>query len=384
MRSRYTVLPGLLLGFPAFLAAQSPTTFLVRLGADTTSLEQFSTERGTVTIDAVTRAPRLMRRHATYVLAGDGSMVRAEVLAAPVGAAGGGPPALHTVATFDHDSAHIEIRADTNVRRMTNAVPHGSAIPVASLWVMYDLLSTRLTESKRDSLHLPMAYLGAPDISWLAVRRMGKDSIDIETEFDRYHARVDARGHLVALRPIRGTQQYSVDRVEGMDLDRFANRYAAEGAAGGLGVFSPRDTARADGAGARLWIDYGRPSKRGRVIFGGVVPYGEIWRTGANAATQFSTDKAIAFGATVVPAGKYTLWTLPAKDGWTLIINGETGQWGTEHKAARDLYRIPMSVSSNSSPVEKFFIHIADENGKGQMHFVWDTTVLAVDYAVQQ
>jgi hypothetical protein len=287
------------------------------------------------------------------------------------------------MATFDHDSVRVEVHADTNVRKASYPVPRGASIPVGSLWVMYDILSARLTESKKDSLHLPMAFLGGPDISWLAIRRLGKDSIDIETEFDRYHAKVDGKGHLIALRPIKGTQQYSVDRVASMDLNAFADRYAAMGDKGVLGVFSPRDTARADAGGANLWIDYGRPSKRGRAIYGTVVPYGEVWRTGANAATQLSTDKPIAFGSTVVPAGKYTLWTLPTRDGWTLIVNSETGQWGTEHKPEKDVYKIPMSVSTKGDVTEKFFIHIADENGKGQIHFVWDTTVLAVDYAVQ-
>jgi hypothetical protein len=134
--------------------------------------------------------------------------------------------------------------------------------------------------------------------------------------------------------------------------------------------------------GANLWVDYGRPSGRGRVIFGGVVPWGEVWRTGANAATQFQTDRTLAFGSTVVPAGFYTLWTLPTENGWTLIINAETGQWGTQHQAERDLYQIPLSVEKSDIPVERFTIHIADEGAGGQIHFVWDQTVAAAAFTV--
>lgn len=383
MSSRTSVLSALLLALPVALSAQHPTTFLVRLGQDTTGLEQFTNNKGNVTIDLVGRAPRLMQRHISYTLDKDGAMTKAEVTTTRVGAPAGSPPAQHTIATFGPDSLRVVTHVDTSTRKAAAVVPHDAALPVGSLWVMYDILSARLTESKKDSLHLPMAYLGSPDISWLALRKLGKDSIDIETEFDRYHAKVDGKGHIIALRPISGTQQYSVDRVEKMDLKAFADRYSAMGDKGALGMFSPRDTSRADANGAHLWIDYGRPSVRGREIFGKVVPYGEIWRTGANAATQVGFDKPIAFGSTVVPAGKYTLWTLPGKDSWTLIINSETGQWGTEHKADKDLYKIPMSVSTKGEVTEKFFIHIADENGKGQIHFVWDKTVLAVDYAVQ-
>ena len=107
-------------------------------------------------------------------------------------------------------------------------------------------------------------------------------------------------------------------------------------------------------------IDYGRPAKRGRVVFGGVVPYGKVWRTGANAATQFKTDKALDFGGTIVPAGFYTLWTLPTAKGWKLIVNGETGQWGTEHKPDKDLYTIDMQVTTLPQAVERFTIHVED------------------------
>ncbi len=383
MASRTSVLSALVLAVPVALSAQNPTTFVVRLGQDTTGLEQFTNNKGNVTINLVNRSPRLMRRQISFSLDKDGAMTRAELTNTRVGAPAGSPPAQHTIATFGPDSMRVVTHVDTNTRKFAAVVPHDAAVPVGSLWVMYDILATRLIESKKDSLHLPMAYLGSADISWVALRKVGKDSLDIQTEFDRYTAKVDGKGHIVRIRPITGTQQYSVDRVDQMDLAAFTDRYAAMGDKGTLGIFSPRDTSREDANGAHLWIDYGRPSVRGREIFGKVVPYGEIWRTGANAATQIGFDKPIAFGGTVVPAGKYTLWTIPGKDSWTLLINSETGQWGTEHKPEKDLYKIPMSVSSKDGVTEKFFIHIADENGKGQIHFVWDKTVLAVDYAVQ-
>jgi hypothetical protein len=288
-------------------------------------------------------------------------------------------------AAFTHDSVTIESRADTSVRRMTAAVPSGAGVPIISPWVMYELLSVRLAKSKADSLHLPMYFLGGPELSWVALRRLGRDSLDIETQFDRYHARVDKSGHLVAVRPIRGTQQFSVDRVPSLDVSAYATAFAArEQQDGALGLLSPRDTARATVSGATLWVDYGRPTRRGRVIFGGVVPWGEVWRTGANAATQFKTDKPLAFGSTVVPAGFYTLWTIPTQGGWTLIINSETGQWGTEHHAEKDLYKIPLSVAKVDNPVDRFTIHIADEGAGGQIHLVWEQTVAAAAFTVQQ
>jgi len=148
---------------------------------------------------------------------------------------------------------------------------------------------------------------------------------------------------------------------------------------------SPRDTVNVTNAGgATLMIDYGRPSKRGRTVFGGIlVPYGEVWRTGANAATQFKTDRALDFGGTVVPAGFYTLWTLPTATGWKLIVNGETGQWGTAHKPEKDLYTVDMKVSSLPQVVERFTISIDPNATGGVLNLDWDTTRASVAFTVK-
>ena len=142
-------------------------------------------------------------------------------------------------------------------------------------------------------------------------------------------------------------------------------------------VLSPRDTTRATVGSASVLVDYGRPSKRNREIFGGLVPYDQVWRTGANAATTLVTDKALTIGTTDVPAGTYTLYTLPTKTGWTLIVNKETGQWGTVYHQDKDFARIPMTVAALSAPVEKFEIAVAG----GQLHLKWDTTDASVAIA---
>jgi Protein of unknown function (DUF2911) len=89
--------------------------------------------------------------------------------------------------------------------------------------------------------------------------------------------------------------------------------------------------------GKTVTIHYSRPSMRGRKIFGRLVPYDRVWRTGANAATSLQTDVDLTIGGANVPAGSYTLYTLPGANGWQLIINKQTGQWGTEYGQARTL-----------------------------------------------
>jgi len=121
-----------------------------------------------------------------------------------------------------------------------------------------------------------------------------------------------------------------------------------------------------------ITIDYSAPSTRGRTIFGGLVPYGEVWRTGANAATTLRTSSALQIGDLNVPAGTYTLYSLPTADGWTLIVNKQTGQWGTVYDKAQDLGRVAMSTGTNSVPVETFLIDFEKTVGQNtELHLKW-------------
>lgn len=137
---------------------------------------------------------------------------------------------------------------------------------------------------------------------------------------------------------------------------------------------SPHETVTANVGGAKVSIEYGRPYMRGRKIVGGLVPYGRVWRTGADAATTLTTDAPLVIGGAAVPAGKVTLYTLPGAQGWKLIINKQTGQWGTEYNEAQDLARVDLATKTLTAPVDQFTISIAD----GQLKLAWELTELSV------
>ena len=129
--------------------------------------------------------------------------------------------------------------------------------------------------------------------------------------------------------------------------------------------------------GKAVTIHYNSPRMRGRKIMGELVPYGKVWRTGANPATGFVTDVDLMVGDLHVPAGKYTLYTLPAAPGtpWQLIINKQTGQWGTEYNQGQDLGRTPMQHSTLSSPQENMSISFEHTTKNStQLHVRWETT----------
>ena len=132
--------------------------------------------------------------------------------------------------------------------------------------------------------------------------------------------------------------------------------------------------------GKSVTIDYSRPSMRNRKIFGGLVPYDQVWRTGANAATSLKTDIDLNIGGTTVPAGSYTLYSLPGSSNWQLIVNKQTGQWGTEYAQGQDLARIPMKVTQRSSGLELFTISFDKTGGDaGTLKLEWENTIASVN-----
>jgi hypothetical protein len=165
-----------------------------------------------------------------------------------------------------------------------------------------------------------------------------------------------------------------------MDLDTIARQWTARDQANGaLGNVSTRDTARATIGNAHVWVDYGRPSLRGRDVWVNGVLGDTIWRTGANAATQLRTDTDIAIGGTTVPAGLYSLWTSASPGGYQLIVNRQAGQWGTEYHPDRDLARIPLRESMVAAPAERFTVAIEPQGSQaGVLTLTWGTKQLSV------
>ena len=300
------------------------------------------------------------------------------------GSPAGTPPFQQFDVSVAGDSAITVIRQDTTTRTIRVAVPAGTMISSnASPWGLYEGQTMRLAAQKGDSLRVPLYQLGAGSMSSLSVRRLGRDSMVVLTLNDRYHARVDAEGRIQGVRFVSGTQGYGVTRIASLDVPATAAAWAAREKTGGtMGQLSTRDTTRATAGGATLLVDYSRPSKRGRVIFGELVPYGQLWRTGANAATQFRTDKNLKMGDVTVPAGFYTLFTIPGPSEWTLIINSETGQTGTAHKPERDLFKIPMKVSAPPQAVERFTIGVTPGENGGVLYMEWDATRASVPFTV--
>ena len=132
--------------------------------------------------------------------------------------------------------------------------------------------------------------------------------------------------------------------------------------------------------GKSVKTDYSSPRVKGRKIFGGLVPYGQVWRTGANEATTLVTDTNIKVGDKDVPAGSYTIFTVPNADKWRLIISKQTGEWGIPYPGqGEDFVRTDMRVAQLPSSVENFTIGFDQSGSTCAMHVDWETTRATVD-----
>jgi len=148
---------------------------------------------------------------------------------------------------------------------------------------------------------------------------------------------------------------------------------------------SPPGTAEVTLSGKKITVDYSRPKIRDpktgqpRKIMGNVVPYGKVWRTGANEATSFQTQADLDIKGTTVPAGSYTLYSLPSEGTWKLIISKKTGQWGTDYDDTQDLARIDMDKSSPSTTVDPFTVSFEKKSEtEAILHLAWENTGVSV------
>jgi len=179
----------------------------------------------------------------------------------------------------------------------------------------------------------------------------------------------------------RGRMAYSASamKILAKSLAAFALTLTLATSAQALAKPLPSPPAQADATlgGKRVTIHYNAPSMRGRKIMGELVPWDKIWRTGANPATSFVTAVDLKIGALDVPAGSYTLYTVPeqAPSSWILVINKQTGQWGTEYDQKQDLGRTEMKLKKLVSPQEVMSISFENVHGKtAELHVRWATT----------
>ena len=352
------------------VAAQAQTRgFVVMLGSDTIGVERFERSADRVVGILVRRLPQTNVLRYTVTFNSDGSVATyQQSLTRADGSAIPNAPAVPLKMTFTGDSVFRDVMRNNEAVNLRSAAPKTTLPNIGGSWFGQELA---IQTAKRGGQVFGIGVnpqQAAP--AQVNVQLIGSDSAEIVIQGFRTGFKLDSNGQIVRGDGSLTTQKFIVTPDARVNAASIANEWAAKDASGqAMGVASPRDTLNAVVGGANIWIDYGRPAKRGRTIWGTLVPYDTTWRLGANAATQFRTDKDLDIGGMTVPAGMYTLWLLPSATKSFLIVNTQTGQWGTAYDGSKDLVRIPLDAHMSLPASEERF-RIFVQNDMLMMH--WD------------
>lgn len=356
--------------------------FVTLLGNDTLVVEQFEKSDNSIKAQVVQRTPET--RFSTYELmldasGGIASMSRTDH---PIDEGFGSSGTVAQSVERSGDSLMVEVQTDEGTETY-NAPYEPGVLPFIDMvhWP-YELALNRAAESGQDTLNQPL--LTGSRISNFVIADMGADSMTIRHPFRGVMGvDVGSRGNLQFLDAGLTTRKLKVHRESSLDINTIGKDFAVRDQKGNpFGELSSAETGEFSFQGANFRVEYGSPKKRGRDLFGGIVPWGERWRTGANRATHFYTSEDLRIGDLEVPAGEYTIFTIPEPEGGTLMINKQTGQNGQSYDESRDLGRVPMQISSKEDVTEAFTITIEETETGGVLNLIWGQTVFSVDFEI--
>ena len=363
--------------------------FVTRLGADTVAVEQVTPRRDGVDAITVVRVPETAVTESRLRLDAGGALVSYEAVTRRPGQ----PTAVRTErAERRGDSLRVEVTTPEGTRVRTFAA-EARALPFVELvhWPI-DLALQRVPPSGRV---VPMPLFTDRGVIAFTAQRGPKTyalggSTDLYSTIVTHPTRgamgatTDLGGRLMTLDAAETTRKLTVARGLPVDIEALAQRYAARDAAGaGFGALSGRARPEYRLGAATIALDYGQPSARGRELFGGIVPWGQRWRTGADLATHLETDRELVVGAGEaarrMPAGRYTLSTIPTPGGGLLIVNRQTGQTGTSYDPAQDLARVPMQRLTGQPYAERLTLRVVPAgSGAGELRIEWGDEAFVV------
>ncbi|MEO8578098.1 MAG: DUF2911 domain-containing protein [Gemmatimonadales bacterium] len=361
--------------------------FVAQLGRDTVSVESVTRQGNTVVSDEVDRFPQVRQRHTEITLGDDGS-IRKLVMDIHTPSEPENERDRHVEADVSGNSVSVSKRDGTGTRKRT--FDTGGGIAMAHLPQMYSLYELYFDAALRhakasnisagDKIQMRQFYIDREfdnfPLHQGVVRTMPSGKAEIRHDWlsGAGEATLDSANRLLSYSGERSTYRVDVKRLSELpDVKAIGAQFAAlETKSGGMKQLSVRDTTRKTIGNSTFAVDYGRPLARGRVLVGGIIPYDQVWRTGANAATQFTTSAPISLAGIRMAAGTYTLWTVPRTNGVELVVNKQIGQWGTGYNKANDLARAPMKIETLPAPVEEFTISIDPIDAKrGSLVIEW-------------
>jgi hypothetical protein len=367
------------LALPIGLSAQS-RVFIMKLGSDTVGLERVVKTGNKIEGIIVRHIPANSMVKYTLVVAKDGHIesfeqgnYRADGTPAPVNPQTG-TAAVGLKMTFVGDTVIRDVPTNGQPALRRTIVPKGTIPAIGGSWYVYEL---EVAAARKDGKAYTIGFAAnanspvSPDI-----RVITRDSAEIVNQGFRVGIATDKKGMLVHGDGSLTTQKLDVTPVKDVDVVAIASAWAASAAAGPATPTNTPDSVIATIGNAHIRILYSRPARRGRELWGKLVPFDTTWRLGADYATQLKTDADLDIGGTKVKAGTYTLWLLPSQGQSFLLVNTKLLDprdttrrlWGTEWDPGNDIAKIPVQKHMNL-PTEEERFHIFIENGMLMMHW---------------
>lgn len=370
-----------LLVFLALVAGTAPlaaqqATFVYRLGKDTVAIEQYAHQGNRIAGSMVQRvgaAVTVVRYEMSY--GNDGRPTAATIARTQSDGSPVPNQPIETRFTATTDSIIRETVWSDSVQRR--------AIPLRGPMIMFpvyvygptEVLAKMRRSGAVDSL--PALGMGSP--GFIGLESLPGDTLRLRNAPYPMRLVFDANNRLMVVDGTMTTNKIFATREAASRIDIMAMARAMKP----TGIMSGRDVARgAFGAGGIVLVDYGRPMVRERTVWGGaLVPFDSVWRAGANDATHLFTTRVLTFGQLTVPPGSYTLWIQHTRSGTFLIVNKQTGQWGTQYDPAQDLGRVPMQLSPTPSHVEEMTVTVRNLGGnRGAIDFAWGSSIATATF----
>lgn len=356
---------------------QAPeASFVATLGSDTLVVEQFRMHPEKVEAEILIRTPRTLLFKQTLLLNADGKFMEFHSDTFDPGQNGNEPIEQQHAVVVDDSVVVTQVGNGEPIR--ASFAREDFLLPWIDMvhWP-YEVATRQMAAAGESARDQQMFTLRGP--APYEIRSLGEDSVSIKHPFrGTMYARTDAHGALLYYDATSTTRKLVVQRAGKVDMQALATRYASRP----VGALSGEGESESNIHGAVLSFTFGQPAKRGRKLFGGIVPWGERWRTGANRATHFTTDTDLLFGDLQVPTGTYTLFTIPEPEGGTLIINRQTGQNGNTYDPNQDLGRVPMAQVRLEHPMELFTIDARERDGGGVIRLMWGDTAFEIPFQV--
>jgi hypothetical protein len=358
--------------------------FVATLGKDTLHAERFTKSPGKIEGTIVTRSPITRIARWQLLLDSRGRPTRYEVRTTRADGSPDRTPGSNAVITLSGDTLIRETpgaeKPDTQRIAASAQVVPGPSLPYVGVsYLMYELAfaeaRTRAQNGESSIRQItmnPRQVQAFPTKVWF----VGTDSVELDYfGVARSGYKLDRGGNLTHADWSLTTYRYQIARVSDVNVEKIAEGWHnADKAGAAMGALSPRDTARGTAGTVSVMVDYSRPSKRGRKIWGEVVPWDKVWRLGADFATHVVFSSDVRVGDTDIPAGTYTLWMLPSEAGESkLVVNKAVRIFGTNYNASNDLARIPLR-REGKLVAERLTISVSD----GRLRIHWDDAEYSV------